>query len=613
MDQTSETEKVYQRNKYNEIIEILLTAGYFRARINTLSEFDKVVGGLCWCITSSGEIVDVDILFQENSTIGQKITLSEAIVKALRKMGCPAPLQPHQIQGGVGGSDYPALHAAIVWLVKKYFERRGEREKQLRAYSTFQFSKNYQLPGETNSGINIADILNRGKAVRSYKRKETTGESEVTRVRACLLEFGESFNKKGQASGTSGQTAAGSGGAKSEATASGGEADADGKISVAGLSAAMAKMNKVKKGGEGEADAAGASAVGEELSSSSAINAALAGFSKLDNNELSAFERQLAKAAREAKREEQLLAEQVTREETEIMKQMHQIDEEAAQAVSGSQVGSIVGLGSSEIGSALAAYQAELEEQRKQMDSNLASGKMGQAAAFNRQKQNLIKQKEEVSVKETEVSVATKVMNDKLHVLEEDFDGAEEYIEQLKAQIVKLSELEAASTQQEELLMLKKLVGLNEDLKAQEAAYKAACKAEMLDYQAKIKACDEEESEDTEENKKLRDIEDMHGKVSCDGGLLFLKHCLTGVCCLCLIYRFWRSTTSCVSCWLKPTWRWLMPSAPLMISRPEQNSFSMREDLWSFINRWRGSWRRHASTTTSTTLWTPHWDSYRRR
>ena len=88
---------------------------------SNLSDFDRVVGGLCWCITSSGvsfqlcfknsvclivllsqENVDVDVLFQENSTIGQKISLSEAITKALRKMGCPHPLQPHQIQGGVG-------------------------------------------------------------------------------------------------------------------------------------------------------------------------------------------------------------------------------------------------------------------------------------------------------------------------------------------------------------------------------------------------------------------------------------------------------------------------------------------------------------------------------
>lgn len=148
MDQTSENEKAYQLQKYNEIIKILLTAGYFRARINTLSEFDKVVGGLCWWLISSGELLDVDILFQENSTIGQKIVLSEAIVKALRKMNCPCPLQPHQIQGGVGGSDYPALQQIIVWLVKKYFERRGEMEFKMRSYSSFQFSKNYHIPNE---------------------------------------------------------------------------------------------------------------------------------------------------------------------------------------------------------------------------------------------------------------------------------------------------------------------------------------------------------------------------------------------------------------------------------------------------------------------------------
>lgn len=41
-DQTSEEEKTFQAAKYHEIIEILLSAGYFRARIAGLSEFDKV-------------------------------------------------------------------------------------------------------------------------------------------------------------------------------------------------------------------------------------------------------------------------------------------------------------------------------------------------------------------------------------------------------------------------------------------------------------------------------------------------------------------------------------------------------------------------------------------
>lgn len=99
MDQTSEAEIIFRRKKLEEIVEVLLNAGYHRAMSKSLSEFDKVVGGLCWCITSIGIDVDVDILFQENLIIGQRIALSEAIITALRIMGCPSPLQAHQIQG----------------------------------------------------------------------------------------------------------------------------------------------------------------------------------------------------------------------------------------------------------------------------------------------------------------------------------------------------------------------------------------------------------------------------------------------------------------------------------------------------------------------------------
>lgn len=33
----------------------------------------QVVGGMTWCITTCNFDVDVDLLFQENSTIGQKM------------------------------------------------------------------------------------------------------------------------------------------------------------------------------------------------------------------------------------------------------------------------------------------------------------------------------------------------------------------------------------------------------------------------------------------------------------------------------------------------------------------------------------------------------------
>ena len=208
MDQTSAAEKLLQQKSYAEPIDALIAAGYYRAQIDNLGEFDKVVGGLCWCITSSGEDVDVDILFQENSTIGQRIALTEAIVTVLRKMGCPSPLQAHQIQGGVGGSDFAAILPVILWLIKKGKEWKTEHQEQLRLFSTLQFSKHYQLPSEcvdTTDLKQLASIIDSQQAIRQYRRKAlSANETEEKRVLACLLEFGESFtsNNSNGPSGT---------------------------------------------------------------------------------------------------------------------------------------------------------------------------------------------------------------------------------------------------------------------------------------------------------------------------------------------------------------------------------------------------------------------------
>ena len=74
-------------------MELLLAAGYFRVRIKGLSEFDKVivdffhsvdnqtnlfhnekvVGGLAWSIQACNFTVDIDVLYQENAHLGQKL------------------------------------------------------------------------------------------------------------------------------------------------------------------------------------------------------------------------------------------------------------------------------------------------------------------------------------------------------------------------------------------------------------------------------------------------------------------------------------------------------------------------------------------------------------
>lgn len=56
-----------------ESADCVLFCSYFRARIQGLSPFDKVIGGMAWAITNAAGDLDIDIFFQENAQIGQKM------------------------------------------------------------------------------------------------------------------------------------------------------------------------------------------------------------------------------------------------------------------------------------------------------------------------------------------------------------------------------------------------------------------------------------------------------------------------------------------------------------------------------------------------------------
>lgn len=179
-----------QLSKFGEIIDLLLAGGYFRARINGLSPFDKVVGGMAWSITASNVDVDVDIFFQENASIGQKIKLSEKLIEAIRKMKCPYPLQAQQIQG----LDYINLFPIIQWLIKKVIETREETGDLVRMYSESQFSKNFKMPQDVDfdnrkpTAVAYANSLeDRYRPQRRYKRQKSSAPT----VNSTLLEYGK--------------------------------------------------------------------------------------------------------------------------------------------------------------------------------------------------------------------------------------------------------------------------------------------------------------------------------------------------------------------------------------------------------------------------------------
>lgn len=186
-----------QTVKLTQTTDLLLAAGYFRARIKGLSPFDKVVGGMTWCVSTCSYDIDVDLLFQENSSIGQRIALTEKIVGALKRMKCPHRIEPHQIQG----LDFIHIFPVVQWLVKRAMETRQEREDYIRAYSVSQFKKHHSLPQDVAFDENkeksfaTVDVVKTAyRPQRKYRRQDVNRiQDEETRVQSTLLEYGRRY------------------------------------------------------------------------------------------------------------------------------------------------------------------------------------------------------------------------------------------------------------------------------------------------------------------------------------------------------------------------------------------------------------------------------------
>ncbi|XP_033250486.1 coiled-coil domain-containing protein 93-like isoform X1 [Drosophila miranda] len=141
--------------KQQDTFDILMDAGYYRARIKGLSAFDKVVGGMTWCIECADYDEDVDLLFHESLSIGQKIALVEKIVSVLIDMKCPHSLEPHPVQG----LEFLAIHPVIQWLVKTSVENRAVRGQRLKKFAIGVFHNHYQYKSDKDNLTKIRCLL----------------------------------------------------------------------------------------------------------------------------------------------------------------------------------------------------------------------------------------------------------------------------------------------------------------------------------------------------------------------------------------------------------------------------------------------------------------------
>ncbi|KAH9425929.1 Coiled-coil domain-containing protein 93 [Dermatophagoides pteronyssinus] len=189
-----------QIRKMNEICELLVAGGYFRARIKGLHNFDKIIGGMCWAIQMCNIDLDIDIFYQENLSIGQKIALTEKIVNVLQKMKCPFKLEPHQIQG----MDCIHIYPAIQWLVKKSLETRQQMADYVRSYSSWQFDRTFNhhiddqcsssslavIINNNNENDELIDPIKHNLQRRFLHPNRNKLKDELIRVKTTLLEYG---------------------------------------------------------------------------------------------------------------------------------------------------------------------------------------------------------------------------------------------------------------------------------------------------------------------------------------------------------------------------------------------------------------------------------------
>uniref|UniRef100_A0A915JFC8 Coiled-coil domain-containing protein 93 n=1 Tax=Romanomermis culicivorax TaxID=13658 RepID=A0A915JFC8_ROMCU len=178
-----------QNAKLEEAVQLLIAAGYFRARIKGIGSFDKIVGGIVWCISFCDFDVDVDLLFQENLNIGQKISLTEKIVRVLTKMKCPHALEPHQIQG----LDFIHIFPVIQWLVKKAFEAKKQSEDDVQRLSNYHFHCRFSDKSHMNSA---SSLLQPGQGIKNilipqriYRRKDVDITDRTARIKNTIFEY----------------------------------------------------------------------------------------------------------------------------------------------------------------------------------------------------------------------------------------------------------------------------------------------------------------------------------------------------------------------------------------------------------------------------------------
>jgi len=424
---------------YQRIIDMLVAGGYFRARIDGLDPFDKVVGGLVWGITASGVTLEVEVFFEENATLGQRIEICEAIDQALVSMKCPYRLMANQLSS----LNYKPIFPAIQWLVKHVIDYRRITGNRVRDYSIIQYDRGFDFTWfDTAMKASGESYVRRLADQYTPKRQFRKGQSKKyakkeAYVDATLLEYGVRYN----------------------ATA------------TAKFLAAEEDDRKVESPRSSRQGRNRASTVNKKA-------AALQ--SKLG----------LQPAVKEAKEETKDDEEKENEDKTEL--RLDSIQKELlgagkATKVSGKNLTKIVGLDAENI----TDLQATYKENISQMDTNIQEVKSANKRLVHEKKMNTLRKQVEALEAERKVALeeytrAEKAAEVTSAKLEEKLEKRQR-IQQATTELV----VEEQKTDNKEILVkLKELVMLNESLKSQEKVFREDCQKQVESLRQKLATMD---------------------------------------------------------------------------------------------------------------------------
>jgi hypothetical protein len=170
------------------VTDLLVAAGYFRARIQSLSTFDKIIGGLVWAIDqvlAQQDDVDFQCSFTENASLGHKIKLADEIVKGLVAIKMPFQLQAHQIQG----LDLVAIFPVVQWIVQLVIKARKDTAAANRDTASFTLALEHHTHNRYNA------LANKYTLHRMFKQVPGTQLPSIqASVESTLLEYGAERN-----------------------------------------------------------------------------------------------------------------------------------------------------------------------------------------------------------------------------------------------------------------------------------------------------------------------------------------------------------------------------------------------------------------------------------